>query len=155
MVGKDITIGEKNKVSLSNEMNWKKGHNTKIDHRSHSDTLFSSLNILKFQDLFNYNCSTFMYNYTSNKLPDSFENIFSPLAVPNRTNSFIIDKTKTKFLEKFPSFFLPKIWNSNSTDIKNSSSLSELKRGLKNNIIASYPPGIRCNSATCPDCKNL
>ena len=30
MVGKDITIGEKNKVSLSNEMNGKKGHDTKI-----------------------------------------------------------------------------------------------------------------------------
>ena len=30
MVGKDITIGEKNKVLLLNEMNWKKGYDTKI-----------------------------------------------------------------------------------------------------------------------------
>ena len=42
-------------------------------HRSHTDPIFSSLTILKFEDLFKYNCSTFMHKYSQNKLPESFD----------------------------------------------------------------------------------
>ena len=86
--------------------------------RSHTDPLFSDLNILKFEDLFLYNCSSFMNKYILNLLPKAFDDFFYPLSEPNRTNGFKLEKTKNKNLEKFPSVFLPKIWNDNSLLLK-------------------------------------
>ena len=63
-------------------------------HRSHTDPLFSFLNIMKFEDLFKYNCSNFMHKYILNKQPESFKDIFQPLSETNRTNNYIIPKVK-------------------------------------------------------------
>ena len=83
--------------------------------RSHTDPLFSSLNILKFEDLFKYNCSCFMNKYSLNLVPASFKNLFTPLGVPNRTHGYQIEKTKYVLLKQFPPYFLPKLWKLDST----------------------------------------
>ena len=63
-------------------------------YRSHTDPIYSSLGALKFTDLFQYHCSTFMHAYHNNKLPESFKNVFTPLAQPNRTNSYKLENLK-------------------------------------------------------------
>ena len=111
------------------------------------------LRILKFDELFQYTCSIFMHNYINDKLPESFQNFFTPLCEPNRTNSFKIDLQKNKFLTNFPSFFLPKIWNSNILGLKTTVNLNSFKNNLKETMIGSYPPASKCKSAFCPDCQ--
>ena len=121
-------------------------------HRSHTDPLFASLNILKFDDLFRYNCSTFMHKYIFNKLPPSFENKFTPFAPPNRPNGFIVDGARISFLEQFPAYFLPRIWNENSLENKNLESHTSFKNAIFESLIIEYPPAFKCKSKTCPDC---
>ena len=122
-------------------------------HRSHTDPLFSYLNILKFEDLFKYNCSNFMQKYNSNKQPESFKDMFQPLSEPNRTNGYVIPRIKNKFLDQFPTSFLPKIWNDNSLIQKNIKSSNLFKNSLKKSFIAAYPPMVHCDSASCNDCN--
>ena len=125
------------------------------NHRAHTDPLFSALNVLKFEDLFTYNCSILMHKYIVNKLPESFRNKFSLLAPPNRTNSLIIEKVSStnKFLEQFPAYFLPRFWNANSMDNKNIESHTTFKHTIYETLIMEYPPAFRCKSRTCPDCR--
>ena len=121
-------------------------------HRTHTDPLFSSFNILKFEDLFKFNCSVFMHKYIYGKLPSSFHNFFNELAPPNRTKGFIEDKEKNKFLTQFPNFYLPKLWNKITLALKNNSSHSSFKDSLYSSFIANYPPAIKCFDKSCPDC---
>ena len=121
-------------------------------YRSHTDPIFSTLGILKFNDLFQYNCSTFMHKLLNNKLPTSFENKFTPLTQPNRTNSYKLEKLKCKSLSHFPTYLLPLKWNSNCLSLKTTENGTSFKNNLKELILASYPPAVKCNSRSCPDC---
>ena len=123
------------------------------NHRSHTDPLFSALNILKFDDLFLYNCSSFMNKYFLNRLPDSFKNKFPPLAPPNRINGLLVERYKNKFLTQFPAYFLPRIWNGNSLENKLNESHTSFKKSLYESFILAYPPAFKCKSQTCPDCR--
>ena len=122
-------------------------------HNSHTDPIFSMLGLLKFSDTFQYSSSLFMHKCISNKLPDSFQNFFTPFSIPNRSHSFKNSKAKNKFLETFPSFFLPKIWNTNSLGLRSTVNFKSFKNNLKQLIIGSSPPATKCNSAFCPDCN--
>ena len=122
-------------------------------YRSHTDPLFSRLKIMKFEDLHIFNCCTFMHKLINGKAPPSFNNTFIPLAVPNRTNSFQTDKEKSKFLAQFPTHFLPKIWNCKPLELKLTRSHASFKNSLEDSLISKYSSHIKCNSASCPDCR--
>ena len=94
-----------------------------------------------------------MHKYINNKLPESFQDFFTPFSNPNRTHSFQTSLAKKKFLENFPTFFLPVIWNSNSLGLKSTINLGSFKNNLKQLMLGAYPHAIKCNSAFCPDCK--
>ena len=80
-------------------------------HRSHTGPLCAALNILKFEDLYRYNCLNFMHRYVTNRQPSSFIDFFSPFPNPNRTKGFHEDKLRLVFLSQFPTYQLPKLWN--------------------------------------------
>ena len=121
--------------------------------RSHTDPLFSSLNILKFSDLFDFNCTTFMHKIVLGKQPDSFTDMFTSFSGPNRTKNFHTAKPKNKFLHQFPSFFMPQIWNANSMSIKNIISHDSLKNNVYNAMVQAYNSNVRCREPGCPDCR--
>ena len=121
-------------------------------HRAHTDPIFSRLNILKFEDLFSYNCSTFMHKYINNKLPASFENMFTPMSEPNRTCGFKLDKPKNNFMFQFPMIFLPKTWNANAQEFKDMNCFSWFKSQLYQSLVVKYPPMYVCADKSCPDC---
>ena len=121
---------------------------------SHTDPIFASLKILKFTDLFNYNCTLFMHKFAFGKQPESFQNMFTPLGTNNRTGNYLIRNYKLKFLDQFPSAFLPKVWNNNCTEIKNSISVQSIKNLLLERIISHYNLKDKCNYIQCPDCQN-
>ena len=120
----------------------------------HTDPIFSSLKIMKFIDLFKYNCSIFMHKIAFCKQPASFENMFTPLGVTNRTGNYHIKIYKSKYLDRFPSAFLPKVWNENSTDIKRCISISSLKTLISEKILSEYKSSEKCKYKNCPDCQN-
>ena len=118
-------------------------------YRSHTDPLFSKLEILKFEDLFKFTSSTFMHKYMSGKLPISFKEMFTPLPPPNRTNGFTLEKPKNKFLQQFPQHFLPRIWNVNSLFIKLVEKPKTFKRELKCELLKSYEKHVKCYDLIC------
>ena len=122
-------------------------------HRAHTDPLFSALNVLKFEDLFRYNCFCFIHKYFLNRLPDSFKDKYLPFFSPNRTNSLQISKAKNDYLKQFPAFFLPIFWNKNSLENKLLESHTTFKKAIYEEFISNYPPAFKCKSKTCPDCK--
>ena len=119
---------------------------------SHTDPMFSKLKILKLDDLFKYNCSTFMHKCNNGLLPESFDNFFLPFANPNRNNDYIIEKYKNKFLTQFPTYFLTRIWNSNKRDLKWTESHKLFKKELYGDLISLYPMTINCREKNCKSC---
>ena len=121
---------------------------------SHTDPIFSSLKIMKLNDLFKYNCSMFMHKIAFGKQPTSFENRFTPLGENNRTGNYHIKIYKSIYLDRFPSAFLPKVWNDNSNDIKRCISLSSLKTLLSDKTFSEYLSSEKCQYINCPDCRS-
>ena len=48
-----------------------------------------------------------MFKYMIGKLPLSFNGMFITLAEPNRTKSYKLELVNNKYLESFPTVFLP------------------------------------------------
>ena len=105
---------------------------------AHTSPLFSSCEVLKFNDLYKLNSAIFMYKYTNNLLPKSFNNMFIPCNPPNRTNSYKIIKSRISYLDQFPTAYLPRNWNCLSWSLKNSNSLSIFKRTFISNLLSVY-----------------
>ena len=149
----------------SNEEGWRK-QLLKLQKRAvrtmanksylaHTDPIFSNTKILKIDDLYSLNVSMFMYKYHNNKLPESFNGIFEPLQLPNRTQSYKLERPKSKTLEKFPSVLFPKIWNNLSLCMKKSKSISYLKQNIKDNCFYKYER-FTCNlTRECISCKSM
>ena len=81
------------------------------------------------------NANCFMHKYKYNKLPDSFNGMFEPLALSNRTNSYKLQRTKYKGLDSFPAVCLPKLWNSLTLDQKSIRSLKLFRNNLKKAVL--------------------
>jgi hypothetical protein len=122
-------------------------------YSSHTDPIFNDLSILKFDDLFSLNALTFMHKYHYGKLPASFDNKFTPLMNLNRTQSYKLNVAANKNLEGFPSYFLPKIWNSISLELKNISSLKSFNKNIKSMKLAVYD-SFTCSRQNCYSCKD-
>lgn len=121
-------------------------------HNSHTDPLFKELRILKFEDLFDYNCKIFMYDLIHNKCPISFETMFLR-ANSIRTKNLQVDLCKNKYLSTFPSYFLPLKWNSVPLSLKNSESKNIFKSNIQQNILIEYKSHVSCSYENCVDCS--
>ena len=119
---------------------------------SHTDPIFKNLEILKFSDLFKYNSSIFMYKYGHGLQPPSFNNMFTPCNNNDRTGDYKLLLCKGNFFERFPSVFLPKLWNLNSNNVKHAMSLGSLKSQIKSYYINHYNKDEKCDFPLCPDC---
>ena len=105
---------------------------------THTSPLFSTYKELTFVDLFKFHSCVFMYKYSNNLLPVSFGNMFTACNPPNRTNSYKIVKSRTSYIDQFPSAYLPKKWNELCASLKNAENLNKFKRILKNTLLSAY-----------------
>ena len=119
---------------------------------SHTDPIFSSLKILKFEDLVIYNSIIFMHKFAFGLQPSTFNNMFHPLGTNNRTGNYRLIKYNAVFFDHFPSIYLPKIWNEYSSSIKHCTTITSLKSLLSDKLIYKYKTEESCNFARCPDC---
>ena len=122
-------------------------------YRSHTDPTFSSLKVLKFNDLFTLNCSKFMHKMFNGKQPKSFEGMFQLLPGINRTKCFKLEILKSKPMEYLPAATLPRTWNTLNQELKDVVSFNGFKNKLTQSLISSYPTTVRCFDHYCPDCK--
>ena len=79
--------------------------------------------------------------------------MFAPLPAPNRTLSFTLEKAKSKYFEKFPTYFLPRTWNTKSLFLKLTESHKVFKKELYKDLIKTYAPHVMCYDVLCPDCN--
>ena len=119
---------------------------------SHTDPIFSSLKILKFPDLVLYNSLIFMHKFAHGLQPQTFNNMFQPLGVNNRTGNYRLIKYNLKLFDQFPSIYLPKIWNEYSSSIKHCTTLTSVKAILTDKFISRYKTEEFCEFERCPDC---
>ena len=139
---------EIDKISVIQKKIIRNIHNSK--YNAHTDPIYSSLKILKFEDILKYNSITLMYKYANSLLPKSFSDIFGQMN--ERSRSVKTQKTRYKCLEMFPKSFLPKVWNSIPMNLKYSMSLKELQVCVKSNMINVYN-SFTCHKFNCFSCK--
>lgn len=120
--------------------------------RAHTDPIFSSLEILKFKDTYTISILDFMHKYYHSKLPNSFNNMFTSLAEPNRTKSYKLELVKHKSLENFPAAIFPKVWNAIELNIKDIYSPKAFKNEIKMFYLNMYKD-FSCNKHNCLACQ--
>ena len=105
--------------------------------RSHTEPLFKSNQILKFEDMYTMQIFLFVYDLNNDLLPKSFGNLLSKncLArhgITTRQNNLIPQpRPRTTFSSKLPKHNFTRIWN------KTSSTLAHGKNRLTFKVIIS------------------
>ena len=94
-----------------------------------------------------------MYKFGKGLQPPTFNNMFLPCNNNDRTGDYKLQLYKNSSFDKFPTVFLPKIWNANSHNIKHAMSLSSLKNQINTYFIEHYNEAEKCSFALCPDCN--
>ena len=121
-------------------------------YKSHTDPIFKHLSLLKFTDLVELNSFLFMHKFAYGRIPPSINSLFDPLAINSRTGNYKLPKYKQSFFDKFPTAFLPKLWNQQQSDIKNNLSYKSAKNKLTDGLLSKYENIVQCCYANCPDC---
>jgi hypothetical protein len=114
------------------------------DYNAHTNPLFISLGIVKFNDLIFYHNALFMFDYHTGSLPDTFQKIFLPISQKHSYNtrlasrsSYSLPKIRTNYSKFNIRFAGPKTWNDINEDLK-SLVKSKFKHELKNLLLQSY-----------------
>ena len=129
-----------------------------VNYRAHTEPLFSKLELLKFDDLFQYNVCKFFHQYRTKTLPGSFQNMFTLLRdtdnMENRDSFYNYEVCKPKFkcLNCFPVVVFPQIWNSLSSIYQSTDSFKVFKKDLKKFYVDKYSEFVSCDNLLCDEC---
>ena len=123
-----------------------------VKGNAHVDPLFLKYKILNVNDMVDYSLGTFMYKYTYNMSPYSFENFFQKLPNHDRNLNFRTEMIKSGSLKFFPSHTLPNFWNSLCLEMKRINSFPVFKKHLAIHLQSSYKR--RCTTQNCFSCNH-
>ena len=101
--------------------------------------------------MINFNLGVFMYKYTYDLLPTSFNGAFQKLHTHKRNLNYITIVEKSSFVRSIPTSYMPKYWNSLSLEIKRSSSINTFKTALRLNLQSKY--NVTCSKQNCYSCS--
>ena len=79
-----------------------------------------------------------MFKYMIGKLPLSFNGMFIALAEPYKTKGYKLELVNNRYLESFPTVFLPRTWNSIPLELKSLGTLTSFKLSLKKKFLEEY-----------------
>ena len=149
-----IAWGKSSTTLLSNLLTLQKKalryvSNTKFN--SHTDPLFLKHNLLNVYDMINYNLGEFMYKYTYDLLPTSFNGIFQKLHTYEQNLNYLTKVEKSSFVKSIPSSYMPKYWNSLNLEIKRSSSVNTFKTAIHLHLQSKY--NMTCSKQNCYYCS--
>ena len=113
------------------------------EFRSHSNPLFIKYNQLKIDELCKLNIGTFMYKYSNNILPSTFNLMFITNADTHNyntrfANNYKYPNNKLEFGKKSVSYHGVKVWNDISDRIKNSNNVKCFKSNYKKHLVSQY-----------------
>jgi hypothetical protein len=115
------------------------------NYRDHTVPLFKKLNILPLNELIMYSALKFMHKYKHNRLPFSFNEIWTtnrarnPDVILRNADNFYVPAHNFATIKKHPYFYFPKIWNEDRNDKLNPSHkqyLKCVKSALLNSLVA-------------------
>ena len=130
----------------------------KASYNSHTEPLFSRSQILKLEDLYQYQSILFMYDYANKHLPTSFNSMFpynrdiQTTHLTRQSDLLAIPRSLSNFSRKLPLHQFPIIWNkwvNLSTETK---SRNQFKRRVKSSLLLNYPTQVSCSNTFCKDC---
>ena len=131
----------------------------KKSYNSHTDPLFLSSNIIKMQDLYNYQATIFMFDYTRTKLPRSFDSVFpynceiQSLRYTRQSRLLHIPRCESHFANKLPLYMLPSIWNKWASNLSENTTRNQFKKHVKSTLINQYSSRVYCTNIV-KDCHN-
>jgi len=127
-------------------------------YNSHTDPLFRTSHLMKLTDIFEYQAALFVFDFKSNKLPVSFNDIFtfnrnmSHSRVTRQFNCLYVAQIYNVYAGKLPLFHIPRMWNRWVTTISWEVTRGHFKGQLKEHIFNSYINVINCNNPRCSEC---
>ena len=130
----------------------------KVWYRSHTEPLFKSNQILKFEDMYTMQVSLFVYDLNNDLLPKSFRNVLSQNCLARhgiitRQNNLIPQsRPRTTFSSKLPKHNFTRIWNKTGSTLAHGKNKLTFKRLLKNRYLEAYETHIKCTNPRCTDC---
>ena len=128
-------------------------------YNSHSELIFYSLEILKFEDLFNFNVMKFMHQYSTSNLPPSFNSTFTLTRDTDNRNirddfyHYQVSIPINHMLKKFPRVIFIPIWNALSSEYQCIQSHKVFSKDCKKFILDSYSNFTGCDNLSCPECN--
>lgn len=117
---------------------------TQSNYNAHTEPLFKQLSILKIPEIHHHQIATFMYDYHTGKLPQSFHNAFtytsqiSTTHSTRNTNLFYPLTATSTYASKLPPHTFPTIANIYATQIANSTSKTQFKKSIKRSLLSKY-----------------
>ena len=127
----------------------------KVWYRSHTEPLFKSNQILKFEDMYTMQISLFVYDLNNDLLPKSFRNLLSQNCLARhgiitRQNNLIPQsRPRNTFSSKLPKHNFTRIWNKTGSTLAHGKNRLNFKRLLKGSVPmfpSTYVPRYRCSS---------
>ena len=122
----------------------------KVWYRSHTEPLFKSNQILKFEDMYTMQISLFVYDLNNDLLPKSFRNLLSQNCLARngiitRQNNLIPQsRPRITFSSKLPKHNFTRIWNKIGSTLAHGKNRLTFKRLLKNSYLEAYRSQIKC-----------
>ena len=157
---------------------------TRAKYNSHTDPIYKRLNILKFDDLYNYSCSQFLFGITLNLHPKTITNVFTKTKNFNRSFDYLKTNVPYSYLQKQIPFSVISVWNKVPRSLRswlvenfekvstkainnpplsvksgNNSSLNKyrvngFKKAFLQTYIDNYSSSVVCNNTFCEDCSS-
>ena len=113
-------------------------------YAAHTNPLFHDYELLKAQDINQFQSAVFMFKIKHKLLPPHFLAYFKNCSdahsyqTRNAHDNFYVNSRHTKLRSSTIRFHGPKVWNALSIDLKNICSLPRFKSAIYNNLIGSY-----------------
>ena len=135
-------------------------HVANVGYRAHADPIFHDLAILKFDDVFKYSILCFMHQFNTNRLPSSFNGMFTLIRETEERNvrddfyNYEVSVPIKKSITHFPRVIFPPIWNSLNSQYQCTESHKVFKNDCKSFILSEYGEFSGCDDLSCPQCIN-
>ena len=129
-----------------------------MSSRAHSDPLFHKLSIMKFDDVFRYSVNNFLHQYGTDRLPPSFNGMFTLMRNTDDRNSrdsfynYSVSIPIKKSLSVFPRVVFIPIWNRLSSVLQCIESHKYFKADCMEEILNRYGEFRECDNLNCEEC---
>ena len=130
-------------------------------YNAHTEPLFKKHEILRFEDLYTFCQLQFFHSFIQNKLPQSFNGlwtvnrIYNPVRACRLRNAdvYFVPRSRLAFSARLPLNACPKLWNEFlDPEFKNTTSITIFKEGLKKYFLDDLAAEVYCGRAFCRDC---